>query len=96
MTTHIVADLGGIDEQRGLAARGHQGKGERERRVADVGAADVEQPGDGIEQGEEHRIGLVALQVSCTSAIFLSGAPPGKFETMRDHRSGGGGRAVLP
>ena len=35
----------------GLPARRDQGEGERERRVGDIAAADVEQPGDRIEQG---------------------------------------------
>ena len=62
MPPHIAADLGGVDEQRRLAARRHQGKGERERGMADVAAADVEQPGDGIEQRQQDRVGLLAPQ----------------------------------
>src|SRR5215471_17790221 len=46
MAAHIVAGLGGIDEQSGPAPRGDEGKGKRERRMVDIGAADVEQPGD--------------------------------------------------
>ena len=70
MPPHVAADLGGIDEQRRLAARRHQGEGERERRVADVAAANVEQPGDGIEQRQRTASAFSRLRVSCSSAIF--------------------------
>ena len=62
MATHIVPELGGIDEQCWLAARRDQGEGKRERGVGDIAAADVEQPRDRIEQSEQDGIGLLALQ----------------------------------
>ena len=50
------------DEQLRLAADGHDRKGERHRRVRDVGAADVEHPGDAVAQRQHHRVLLVGLQ----------------------------------
>ena len=47
MSADIVADLLALDEQVGGAVGMDQGEGQRDRRVGDVGAADVERPGDG-------------------------------------------------
>ena len=83
LALHVVADLGRIDEERRPARRRHDGEGERDRRVLDVAAPDIEQPGDGIEQGEEHGVGLLRREQRLHVADLLVRAAPGIFETMR-------------
>jgi hypothetical protein len=53
-----VGDLFGAHEQVGGAVGIDDGVGQSDRRVADVVAADIESPGDRIEGGEHHRVGL--------------------------------------
>ena len=50
------------DEQVGGAVGVDQRIGERDRRVGDVGTADVERPGDGIERGQNRRVGVMLDQ----------------------------------
>ena len=54
-----VVGLGGVGEERDAAVGVQDREGERHRRPGDVGAADVEEPGDRVGQ-REHRGGEVA------------------------------------
>src|SRR5665809_117317 len=84
----IAADLGRIDEQGRAPLRRHDGESERHGCVTDVAAADVEQPGDGIEHGQQHRVGLLVLQEGLHLADLVLGAAPGEFARVRrDGRS---------
>lgn len=57
---------------------------------------DIEQPGDGIEQGEEHGVRLLLLEQRLHVADLVLGASPGEFQTMRHDLGGGGFRPVPP
>ena len=46
--THVGAEFAQVDEQRRAAVLGDHGEGQRHRRVGNITAADVEQPGDGV------------------------------------------------
>ncbi len=80
-------DLGGIDEQLGLAACGHDGEGQRHGVVRDVTAADVEQPGDGIGQRQDHRVLAFLAQGRLQLGDLLLGRLAGVLHGMRDHRA---------
>ena len=62
MLADVVADLLRGDEQIGGAVVMDQREGQRDRRMLDVLAADVEGPGDRIERGEHRRVGLLLVQ----------------------------------
>ena len=59
---HCRLELLGREEQLRLAGDRHDGEGEGHRRVRDVGAADVERPGDAVAEGENDRILAIGLQ----------------------------------
>ena len=52
----LLGDFLGLDIERRPAVRRQQGEGQRDRRMRDVGAANVEGPGDGMRIGKEQRI----------------------------------------
>ena len=51
--TYIVRELATVDKERGPSRLRNDGEGERQRRVGDVRAADVEGPGDGMGIGDD-------------------------------------------
>src|SRR5207253_8365662 len=59
---HIVRELAAIYVERSLARLRNDGEGERERRVRDVGAADVEGPSDGVRVRHDERVGAQLRQ----------------------------------
>jgi hypothetical protein len=54
---HGVVELGAVDVERRSAIPRDRRKGERERRMGDVGAAYVERPGDVLWVGDQQRVG---------------------------------------
>ena len=84
----LSPSLAGSMNRLGLSACRDDGVSERERRVPDVAAADVEQPGDGIEQGDEDGVGLLLLQDLLHLADLVLGAAPGELQPMRHHGRG--------
>ena len=96
----MLADLGldllARDEQIGGAVCVDQGIGQRDRRVGDVGAADVERPGDRIERGQHRRVGMMLDQPVADLGPFfgrrLAGILVGLDDEMRLRRFG----PVLP
>ena len=92
----VVADFGRIDEQ-GRAPRGrHDGEGERDRRVLEIAAPDIEQPGDRIEQGQKHGVDIALLEVRLHVADLVEGAAPGIFDAVRHDLGGRRLGPVLP
>ena len=62
MRADLGRQLGGIDEQVGGRVGVEQRKGERDRGVVDVLAADIQYPGDRIERGDNRRRGPALAQ----------------------------------
>ena len=86
---HIVADLGGVDEQSRPTARRHDGVSERDGRVSDIAAADVEQPGDRIQHGEQHGVDFLVLEqrLHVADLVLVRFAPHIRARAARSARS---------
>ncbi len=56
--THVVGELAAVDIEGRAALPRDDRKGERQRRVRDVGAADIEGPGDTVGIRDHERVGL--------------------------------------
>ena len=92
----VVADLGGIDVERRLPARRYDGESKRDRRMPDVAAPNVEQPGDRIEHGEQHGVDVLVLEPRLHVADLVLRALARIFEPMRHDLGAEGLRPVLP
>jgi hypothetical protein len=58
----LRSDFARVDEQLGLAGDRHDGEGQRHGIVGHVRSANVEQPADGIREGEHDGILAVLAQ----------------------------------
>ena len=89
VTARCLAQLGRIDEQADAGIGVQDGEGQRQRRVRHVGAANVQQPGDGFRQGQRRRILARLRQVrrDLPALVCRDHAGMGKIV-----RHGGGGR----
>ena len=74
MLANLRSDLLGRDEEVGGAVGVDDRVSERDRRVSNVGAADVEGPGDGIERGEDRRVGVMLTRASPRISVRFSAA----------------------
>ena len=92
---HVVADLGRIDEQRRpCPVAGTMAKASATGVWLDVAAADIEQPSDRIEHGQQDGVDLrPRFERACNVADLVLGAAPGEFDPVRHHRRGGRARA---
>ena len=72
-----LLSLRAVDIERRPAVLRHDGEGERQRRVRDVGAADVEGPGDGVRIGDHQRVGAQRSRSrrGCARASALAYSP---------------------
>ncbi len=88
LRAHCRRQLVGGDEQLRLAARRNDREGERHRRVRDVGAADVEHPGDAVAQREDDGILLVGLQALLDVGDLVLRRAAGELLRMQGDRVG--------
>ena len=93
---HVVRELAAVDEQRRAALARDDGEGERQRRVRDIGAADVEGPGDRVRIGDDQRVGLELGDLGPDGRELGLGGLAGKTHVVQRHRAERRGRAVLP
>ena len=70
---HGVVELAAVDIERRPALARDEREGERQRRMRDVGAADVERPGDVLRIGHHQRVGAQLFQFGA-DALELVGA----------------------
>ena len=70
----LWVDFLGLDIECRPAVRLQQGEGQRDRRMRDVGAANVEGPGDGMRIGKEQRVGAVK-RLTDARELALTEAP---------------------
>ena len=93
---HVVRELAAVDEQRRAALARDDGEGERQRRVRDIGAADVEGPGDRVRIGHDERVGLELGDLGPDGRELGLGGLAGKTDVVQRHRAERRGRAVVP
>src|SRR5262249_21929514 len=75
---------------------GHDGEGERERRVGDVGATDVECPGDGVRVRHDERVGAQLRQFGANTGKLFARVFAGEAHIVQRDRSDWRGRALGP
>ena len=78
--------LAPVEEQLRLALRRHDGVAEHERRVRQVAAADVEQPGDRVERGDDDGVLLVARQLLLDRGDLVVRLDAGKGDRLQRDR----------
>ena len=91
---NAVRQLRALDVEDRPAGLRHQRVAQRQRRVADVGAAHVEQPGDGVRVADEQRFAVPELGAHGGELGGAVGA--GEPVGVERHRAPRGGRAVRP
>ena len=79
-----------------MPSRGMTREGERQRRMRDVGAADVERPGDILRVGHDQHIGTQLFQLGLDALELVGGAFAGKLDIAQSYFACGGRRAVAP
>ncbi len=96
MRLHLAVELVGLHEERHRAVRPHHGEAERHRRVRQVRAADVEEPGDAVGLGQHRRVGPRLGDGRADPAAPVGRALAGELLGVHAHRAHGLRRAVLP
>ena len=91
---HRAGQFAPVDEQRRSPLARQIGEAQRQRRMRDVGAADVEQPGDGVRVADEEAV--FSLEGGADAGHFSRRALAGQTRGMRAHRAERRFRAVLP
>ncbi len=86
----------GIDIKARRAFGGNDRESERHRRMRNVGAADVEGPGDGVGIGDDERVGLELRDLGADALELVACGFAGIFEVVRHHRAVRRRRTVAP
>jgi hypothetical protein len=93
---HIVVELGAVDiKPRPAFARYHR-ESQRQRRMGNVGAADVESPGDVLRVRHHQRVGTKFPQLGADGLELVGGVLTGELDVAQRHRTGRRCRAVAP
>ena len=88
MRTEGIADLHFIQEQFCRPVGAHNGTAQRQRRAADITAANIEGPRDRGWRRDHRRVGLVSLQRCAKARALLSMFDPSKRHIMGHDRRG--------
>ena len=80
-----------VDIERRPALARNEREGERQRRMRDVGAADVERPGDVLRVGHHQRVGAQLGDLAAHALELVGRAFAGEFQLAQAHRLAGGG-----
>jgi hypothetical protein len=88
--------LGRIQEHPDRAVGAQQREGQRQRRMREVGATDVQQPGDGMRVGQDRGLLTGLPEFGSGSLALQLGGGTSIFQRMRQHRGRGRRRAVAP
>ena len=96
MRAHRCVDLLRRDEKLGLAGLRDDGERESNGNVRNIGAADVERPGDEIAQGENDRIVPVGLKPCLDVGDLVLRRPSRELHRLRADRAHGQRRALAP
>ena len=93
---HRVGKLRAVDVERGLALRRHDGECNRQRRVRDVAAADVEGPGHRMRIGDHQSVGAQVCDFGADTVELGTGVFAGIAEIVQRHGACGQCRPVGP
>src|SRR5262245_62851576 len=93
---HVVRLLTAVDEQRRTALARDDGERERQRRVRDIGAADVEGPGDGVRVRYDQRVRFQLRDLGTDGRKLCLGSLTSKTDIVQRDGAEWWGRAVLP
>jgi len=93
---HRIAELAAVHIERGLSFARHDRDSERERRMGDVAAADVEGPADRMRIRDHERVGLEPGELGADAVELLGRRLAGKFLLVRHDRTERRRRAVGP
>ena len=96
MVAGAVGELAVIDEHCGPAVFRHQRIGQRQRRMRDVGAADVEGPGHRVRIRQHQRIDAEAHDLEVNALELLGFRFAGKLRAVHGDRPERRGRALGP
>ena len=91
-----VRELAVIDEDGGAAVLRHQRVGQRQRRMRDVGAADVEGPGHGVAVRQHQRVDAELGDLEPDPLQLLGFDLAGKLHAVDRNRAQRRGRALGP
>ncbi len=94
--THLARELAAVDIERWPALPGEDGEREREWRVMDVGAADVERPGHRLRIRYDQRIGTQLRQLAPDAVELVLRRLSGEAQVVQRDRAERRGRAVGP
>ena len=86
LVAHRVGELGAVDVERRPSLLRHDGEGERQRRVRDVGAADVEGPGHGVRIGDHQRVGAEVADLGADLVELRVRRFAGEAQIVQHHR----------
>ena len=98
MIARAVRELARVDEHGRPAVLRHQRVGERQRRVRDVGAADVERPGHRVRIGHHQRVGAQLGDLVADARELRRLGVAGEFQVVhrRPVRAAGQGAPATP
>ena len=96
MRADLAGQLALGHEQIGGAVGVDQREAQRHRRPLDIGAADVEQPGQRIERGDDHGVKLLLAQPFGNRGTLFLARPACVFIGVDCRRSGRGFGPILP
>ena len=91
-----VVELGVVDIKRRFALARHGGEGQRQRRVRDIVAADVEGPGDVLRVRHHQHVGARLGDLGLDAAQFVNGALAGELNVVKLDRGRRRRRPVAP
>ena len=93
---HRVGELFAFDIERRAALARNDGGRERQRRMADVGAADVEGPGHRVRIGDDQRVGAQICDLGLDARELGVGLLAGEAQVVQRHRRPRRRGPVLP
>ena len=96
VVSDLVGELAGVDEECRPALVRNDCESQRQRRVAHVGAADVERPGNGVGIGDHQCVGAQLDQFRTDACELLIGAFAGEARVVQRHRAERCGGAIGP
>ena len=94
--TYIVRELATVDKERGPSRLRNDGEGERQRRVGDVRAADVEGPSDGMGIRDDQRVGAQLHELGADAGELVLLRLAGEAQVMQHDRAQWRGGTVAP
>ena len=93
---HGVVELGAVHIERGPAVLWNYRECKRERRMGDIGAANVESPGDVLRVGDQQRVGAQLRNLGADPFELVRRGLARELGVAQADRAGRRGRTILP